>query len=151
MARKAKHDQRELSTSFRCQMCQIGVCSRCIDVARMIVNMDGTLCQCKRDTHDLEVTMTVEAAVDEHTSSEGSAPAYRYRDASLQVIWQTSVPKDDEAALAYFHAVCRFSKDAKPVYCEAIERGEDGMGPETYRMLNEIFDPETFSTKPFGL
>lgn len=84
-------------------------------------------------------------------SAESSAPAYRYRDAKLSVIWQTSVPKDDEAALAYFHFVMRNAGGPIPVYCEAIERGPDGLGPETYRMLNEVFDAETYSTKRFGL
>jgi hypothetical protein len=80
------------------------------------------------------------------TSSESSAPVYRYRDAKLSVIWQTSVPKDDEAALAYFHVVSRFGPDYKPVYCEAISRDEAG---EHYRMLDEIFDNDAMSCKPF--
>lgn len=80
------------------------------------------------------------------TSSETLAVSYRYRDQQLRVIWQTSVPKDDEAALAYFHVVSRFGPDYKPVYCEAITRDEAG---EHYRMLDEIFDPTTLSCKPF--
>lgn len=83
------------------------------------------------------------------TSKEISFPSYRYRDANLRVIWQTSVPKDDEAALAYFHAVSRFSKDFKPVYCERLTRDESGY--ETATMLREIFDPDNYSTKPFSL
>jgi hypothetical protein len=76
-------------------------------------------------------------------------PSYRYRDAELRVIWQTSVPKDDEAALAYFHTVSRFSKDHKPVYCERLDRDEQGH--ETPTMLREIFDPDNYTTKPFEL
>lgn len=90
----------------------------------------------------------METAVIEVTdsSSESSAVSYRYRDAQLSVIWQTSVPKDDEAALAYFHVVTRFGPDFKPVYCEAITRDEAG---EHYRMLREIFDPAAMECKPF--
>jgi hypothetical protein len=165
MARKVKHDQRSEPPGFVCELCQVGVCERCIDSARMLafygVNTKR-LCQCKRAAHAEKVldrwegrTMTETATVTEVTddiSTESSAPAYRYRDAKFAVIWQTSVPRDDEAALAYFHAVCRFVKGGSmPVYCEAIERGEDGLGPETYRMLGEIFDPEMRSTKPFSL
>lgn len=80
------------------------------------------------------------------TSSETPAPVYRYRDRQLRVIWQTSVPKDDEAALAYFHVVTRFGPDFKPVYCEAITRDDDG---EHYRTLREVFDPEAMECRPF--
>lgn len=92
--------------------------------------------------------MTVEATEMERAESvsESAAASYRYRDAKLSVIWQTSVPKDDEAALAYFHAVVRFSPDMKPVYCEAITRDDAG---EHYRMLPEMFDPDSMSCKPF--
>jgi hypothetical protein len=85
-----------------------------------------------------------------HASSESAPPSYRYRDAALKVIWQTSVPKDDESALAYFHSVVRFGPGFKPVYCERIERGE-GITGEKYVMLTEVFDPEAMETKPFGI
>ena len=90
----------------------------------------------------MEVTVTEPT----DTSSEVALPSYRYRDASLRVIWQTSVPKDDEAALAYFHAVVRFGPDFKPVYCERIERPAGG--GEKYVMLKEMFDLEHMSCKP---
>lgn len=77
-------------------------------------------------------------------------PSYRYRDAQLAVIWQTSVPKDDEAALAYFHVVQRFGPEFEPVYCERLDRDPES-GHETPVMLREIFDPETHTTKPFTM
>lgn len=83
-------------------------------------------------------------------STEIAQLAYRYRDANLAVIWHTSVPKDDEAALAYFHVVQRFGKEYAPVYCERIDRDADG-GSEKVTMLKEIFDPATHETKPFSL
>lgn len=81
-------------------------------------------------------------------SAESFAPAYRYRDAKLSVIWQTSVPKDDEAALAYFHFVVRNCGGVVPKYCEAITRDDEG---EHYRMLPEMYDPETYSTRPYSV
>lgn len=48
--------------------------------------------------------------------------AYRYRDATLQVIWQTSVPQTDEDAIDYFYTVCTFNpKDFHPVYVERLD------------------------------
>lgn len=91
----------------------------------------------------MEVTVTEPT----DASSEVALPSYRYRDASLRVIWQTSVPKDDEAALAYFHTVVRFGSEYKPVYCERIERPEGG--GEKYVMLKEMFDPALMVTKPY--
>jgi len=92
--------------------------------------------------------MTVEVTVMEHTeaSSELVPATYRYRGPDLSVIWQTSVPRDDEAAIAYFHSVVRFGPNFKPVYVERITRDESG---EHYTMLKEMFDPELMQTKPF--
>lgn len=81
-------------------------------------------------------------------SSETFPPTYRYRDVSLNIIWQTSVPRDDEAALAYFHTVVRFGPAYAPVYCERIERPEGES--ERAIMLRTCFDPETMSTYKFG-
>lgn len=83
-------------------------------------------------------------------ATESFPSPYRYRDASLKLIWQTSVPKDDEAALAYFHVVSRFGKDYRPVYCERLDR-DPVSGHETPVMLREVFDPDTYTTKPFEL
>lgn len=94
-------------------------------------------------------TNTAVSIMDEvERSSEQPAPTYRYRDAQLNIVWQTSVPKDDEAALGYFHAVVRFGPRFKPVYCERIDRSEAG---EKYTMLLEVFDPVSMETKPFGI
>lgn len=81
-------------------------------------------------------------------SSEPAVSSYRYRDASLKVIWTTSVPKDDEAALAYFHTVDRFGPDFKPVYCERVVRTEGQS--DRYQMLPDIFDPVEKYVKPYG-
>ncbi len=82
--------------------------------------------------------------------SESAQLAYRYRGQDLAVVWHTSVPRDDEAALAYFHVISRFGKDFKPVYCERITRDENGDN-ETVTMLQEIFDPVNCETRPFEL
>lgn len=83
-------------------------------------------------------------------SSESPQLSYRYRDGNLAVLWQTSVPKDDEAALGYFHTLMGFGKGYKPVYCERITRDPNGDN-EQVKMLDEIFDPEARETKPFRL
>lgn len=80
-------------------------------------------------------------------STESFPPSYRYRNAKFQIIWQTSVPKDDEAALAYFHVVTRFGPEYAPVYVERIDRTEDG---EKATALQEAFDPVNCVTKPLG-
>jgi len=147
MARKAQHDQREFGLIYRCEMCQIGVCSRCLDAMRRSIGKADSLCNCRRDEHDQEVEMGAVVMIEERTSSEDVLPTYRYRAADFTVVWQTSVPKDDEAAIAYFHAVVRFGPDYKPVYCERIDRPE-GEG-EKYTMLKEVFDPLSMETKPF--
>lgn len=54
MARKAKHDQRALSKTFVCEMCQCGVCERCIDVTRYLAGLRDTVCTCKRQGHSGE-------------------------------------------------------------------------------------------------
>lgn len=69
---------------------------------------------------------------------------YRYWDAHLNVIWHTSVPKDDEAAVAYFHTIMQFGKGYKPVYVEK-NFAPPNQGEE-YIMLPYIFDPETRTT-----
>lgn len=99
------------------------------------------------------VGMTAEAEVTEVTSdasTENAQLSYRYRDADLKVIWHTSVPKDNEAALAYFHVVTRFGKEYKPVYVERITRDKSGEN-EKVTMLKWMFDPELNETKPFSL
>lgn len=78
-------------------------------------------------------------------SSVSPVQNYRYRDAQLNIIWTTSVPKDDEAAVAYFHTIMQFGKGFKPVYLEKnfaeANQGED------YIMLPYVFDPETRTTE----
>lgn len=69
---------------------------------------------------------------------------YRYRDAQLDVIWHTSVPKDDEAAIAYFHTLMRLADGFRPVYLEKRVKGEDGI--EKYEMIRVQFDPDNFTT-----
>jgi hypothetical protein len=47
---------------------------------------------------------------------------YRYSDKSLQIIWQTSVPKTDDEALEYFYTICTFNpKEFHPVYVERYD------------------------------
>ena len=74
----------------------------------------------------------------EEAASE--VPGYRYLDGKLEVIWTTSVPKDDEAAVAYFHTVMRFGPEYKPVFVQ--RRNEDFK----YAMLPFRFDPENYTT-----
>lgn len=45
-------------------------------------------------------------------------PAYRYRDRDLNVIHTTSVPTDDENALAYFAFIDRWMPNAQVQYIE---------------------------------
>lgn len=92
-----------------------------------------------------EVTQVIADA-----STESAQLSYRYRDASLKLIWHTSVPKDNEAALAYFHVVTRFGKEYNPVYVERITRDANGDN-EKVTTLRWMFDPETAQTKPLEL
>lgn len=55
MARKAKHDQKALpDDGWTCEMCQLGVCERCIDVMRYVVGLTDPVCRCKRKGHSGE-------------------------------------------------------------------------------------------------
>lgn len=54
MARKAKHDQKSLPATFVCDLCRVGVCERCIDVARYLVGWTDPICNCKRQGHSGE-------------------------------------------------------------------------------------------------
>lgn len=82
-------------------------------------------------------------------STESPQLSYRYRGADFAIIWQTSVPKDDEAALGYFHTLMGFGKGYKPVYCERITRDANGDNEDVFT-LDEIFDPEARQTKQLG-
>lgn len=66
--------------------------------------------------------------------------SYQYYDDKLDVIWVTSVPKDDEAAIAYFHTVMRFGKEYWPKY--VAKRQSTG----EYKALPVTFDCETLTT-----
>jgi hypothetical protein len=68
------------------------------------------------------------------------AAGWQYYDANLNVIWVTSVPKDEEAAIAYFHALMRMG-DFRPKY--VAERQPDG----TYKALKVTFDCDTYTTE----
>ena len=84
----------------------------------------------------------------ESTSSVSTPRVYRYRDAQLNEVFHTSVPKDDEAAIAYFHTVVRFGPSHKPVFVERVEQ-VPGEG-EVSTALDTVFDPETMETKPYA-
>jgi hypothetical protein len=131
MARKAAHDQRSTPTDWACDMCRLGVCVRCIDIKRIAVLNATPLCFCRRKGH-LEVRMEQEQPKVGH---------YRYRDSQLNVIWTTSVPKDDEAAFAYFHSIMCFGQGFMPVY---VERNDAAPEREDYKMLPVRFDPDNF-------
>lgn len=70
-----------------------------------------------------------------------SVPGYQYYDDQLNVIWVTSVPKDDEAAIAYFHSLMRMSEGFRPKY--VARRQPDN----TYKALKVTFDCETYTTE----
>jgi predicted SpoU family rRNA methylase len=84
------------------------------------------------------------------TVTEAPAPApptvenYQYRDAQLNVIWVTSVPKDDEAAIAYFHSILLFGKEFLPVY---VEKKVVVDGKERYKALPWRFNLDTYTTE----
>jgi hypothetical protein len=137
---------------------------------RVVVLGKTPMCYCKRKRHDGEANdvqtqdpetgtvwapglrVTQEGEVIRMTiSDEGivtekritdEVPGYQYRDANLDVIWVTSVPKDDEAAVAYFHSIMLFGKGYKPVY---VERRVEGTASK-YQMLPFTFDPDTLTT-----
>jgi hypothetical protein len=69
------------------------------------------------------------------------AAGWQYYDANLNVIWVTSVPKDDEAAIAYFHSLMRMSEGFRPKY--VARRQLDG----SYKALKVTFDCDTFTTE----
>ena len=69
------------------------------------------------------------------------AASYQYYDENLNVIWVTSVPKDDEAAIAYFHAVMRFGSSFRPKY--VAKRQPDG----EYKGLKVTFDCDNYTTE----
>lgn len=54
MARKTKHDQREIPGGWVCEHCQLGVCEQCIDVQRVLFGATVMLCDCKRKDHSGE-------------------------------------------------------------------------------------------------
>lgn len=84
----------------------------------------------------------------DRSSSVPPGTAYRYRSRTLEVVWHTSVPQDDEAAIAYFHAVTRHGREINPVFVERIVQNPEG--GETVTTLDTIFDPTTNQTKPYS-
>lgn len=77
-------------------------------------------------------------------SSVRSVENYRYLDAKLDIIWHTSIPKDDEAAVAYFHTLMRFGSQYRPVYVQRnVASANEG---EKYETLPFTFDPDTYTT-----
>lgn len=81
------------------------------------------------------------------TSQDFLAEVYRYRDGDLRVIHQTSVPKDDEAALAYFHTICLFGPAYRPVYVE--HRTSAWNEAEVFETLPYMFDLDKMSVVDF--
>jgi len=51
-------------------------------------------------------------------------PAYRYRNADLEVLHTTSAPSNDTQALHYFNLVQDWMKDERVVFIEKREAGE---------------------------
>ncbi len=69
------------------------------------------------------------------------AASYQYYDENLNVIWVTSVPKDDEAAIAYFHSLMRMSQNFRPKY--VAKRQPTG----EYKAFPVTFDCDTYTTE----
>jgi len=84
----------------------------------------------------------------ERNSSASDGIAYRYRNSKMTIVWHTSVPQDDEAAIAYFHAVTRHGKEINPVFVERVKY-VFGKG-EVVTVLDTVFDPKTAQTMPYA-
>ena len=83
----------------------------------------------------------METVTEEQAVAMEPAAGWQYYDANLNVIWVTSVPKDEEAAIAYFHTVMRFGEGFRPKY--VAQRQPDG----TYKALKVTFDPDNYTTE----
>lgn len=57
------------------------------------------------------------------TQTSVPGPAYRYRDADLNIVHTTSAPKDDTQALHYFGLVSDWFKDLQIVFIEKRDTG----------------------------
>ena len=78
-----------------------------------------------------------------NAESKGNATNYQYRDADLEIIWVTNVPKSDLSAVRYFHTLVGW--DFEPVYVEK-------KGPEDaeYEMMPWRFNNETMQAIKIG-
>ena len=69
------------------------------------------------------------------TVTSNPGPAYRYRDADLNVIHTTSAPKDDTQALNYFGLVSDWFKNLRVVFIEKRD-----VGSTEYHFMQYEFD-----------